>query len=167
MCSGWSEPQVKVNSRFEFPHKLNMKPFTKEGRADRVEAPTPKPAADTTGAEGDEAKGPEDDEPATPLHPDEYYEYELMGVVVHTGTCDSGHYYSFIKERDPDYDGVGPDTRQWYEFNDASVTNFDPRRCVCDTASTPCLLASHGGVLRVTWRNHALTWVCGCLACDA
>lgn len=24
------------------------------------------------------------------------YEYELMGVTVHTGTADGGHYYSFI-----------------------------------------------------------------------
>ena len=24
------------------------------------------------------------------------YDYELMGVTVHTGTADGGHYYSFI-----------------------------------------------------------------------
>ena len=27
------------------------------------------------------------------------YEYELMGVTVHTGTADGGHYYSFIRDR--------------------------------------------------------------------
>jgi len=31
-------------------------------------------------------------------HPTEYYNYELVGVVVHNGTADSGHYYSYIKE---------------------------------------------------------------------
>ena len=29
-------------------------------------------------------------------YPKEYYEYKLTGIVVHTGTADSGHYYSFI-----------------------------------------------------------------------
>lgn len=27
------------------------------------------------------------------------YEYELIGVTVHTGTADGGHYYSFIRDR--------------------------------------------------------------------
>lgn len=30
---------------------------------------------------------------------DEHYEYELIGVTVHTGTADGGHYYSFIRDR--------------------------------------------------------------------
>lgn len=30
--------------------------------------------------------------------PKEYYEYELYGIVVHSGTADTGHYYSFIRE---------------------------------------------------------------------
>ncbi len=37
---------------------------------------------------------------AAPAEKDsEAYEYDLVGVLVHTGTADSGHYYSFIKER--------------------------------------------------------------------
>ncbi len=31
---------------------------------------------------------------------DSYFEYELVGVVVHSGSADSGHYYSYIKDRD-------------------------------------------------------------------
>ena len=27
------------------------------------------------------------------------YEYELIGVTVHTGNADGGHYYAFIKDR--------------------------------------------------------------------
>ena len=99
--------QKKLNSRFEFPQKLNMKPYTLEGRPDKVR-PT---------SEGDSKS--EDD-----LHPDEYYEYELMGIVVHTGTCNSGHYYSFIKERDAKYKGEGQDHRRWFQFNDTRVTPF-------------------------------------------
>jgi len=49
--------------------------------------------------------------------PKGYYEYKLKGTVIHLGTADQGHYYSFIQERE----GVG----QWYEFNDTSVKDFD------------------------------------------
>jgi len=31
-------------------------------------------------------------------YPDEYYEYNLRGVIIHMGTTDNGHYYSLIKD---------------------------------------------------------------------
>lgn len=52
----------------------------------------------------------------------EKYLYQLVGVLVHSGSTDSGHYYSFIKERDrqsPNYD-------KWFEFNDVTVKDFSP-----------------------------------------
>ncbi|KAI9850642.1 MAG: hypothetical protein M1824_003198 [Vezdaea acicularis] len=48
--------------------------------------------------------------------------FELVGVLVHSGTAESGHYYSFIKER-PSTSSAGP---TWVEFNDSDVTYFDP-----------------------------------------
>ena len=48
--------------------------------------------------------------------------FELVGVLVHTGTSESGHYYSYIKER-PSAD---PNLNTWVEFNDIEVTYFDP-----------------------------------------
>lgn len=51
------------------------------------------------------------------LHPSEYYEYELAGVVVQVGTAEAGHYYSFIRDRENDGD-------KWYEFNDSTVRTF-------------------------------------------
>lgn len=48
--------------------------------------------------------------------PDEYYNYKLKGIVVHNGTADGGHYYSFIK---------GRDSNKWFEFNDTIVRDYD------------------------------------------
>ncbi|KAI9136811.1 hypothetical protein BKA69DRAFT_1128787 [Paraphysoderma sedebokerense] len=52
------------------------------------------------------------------------FRYELAGVLVHTGTADSGHYYSFIKERKPRF---GDAERKWFHFNDSNVELFDPK----------------------------------------
>jgi hypothetical protein len=32
--------------------------------------------------------------------PKNYYNYQLAGIVVHSGSSDSGHYYSFIRRRE-------------------------------------------------------------------
>ncbi|KAI6352942.1 hypothetical protein MCOR25_009252 [Pyricularia grisea] len=49
--------------------------------------------------------------------------FELVGVLVHSGTAESGHYYSYIRER-PTPSG-SQDT--WVEFNDDMVTAWDPQ----------------------------------------
>jgi ubiquitin carboxyl-terminal hydrolase 34 len=57
-------------------------------------------------------------EPDKSIEPDIF---ELVGVLVHTGTAESGHYYSYTRER--------PSTENspsWVEFNDADVSTFDP-----------------------------------------
>ncbi|KAK7970335.1 Ubiquitin carboxyl-terminal hydrolase [Apiospora saccharicola] len=46
--------------------------------------------------------------------------FELVGVLVHSGTAESGHYYSYIRER------PSTSTASWVEFNDDSVTMWDP-----------------------------------------
>lgn len=51
------------------------------------------------------------------------YEYELIGVTVHTGTADGGHYYSFIRDRARD---------KWFLFNDAEVKPFDPKQIAAE-----------------------------------
>ena len=48
--------------------------------------------------------------------------FELVGVLVHTGTSESGHYYSYIKERPLSNATSNP----WVEFNDMEVSFFDP-----------------------------------------
>lgn len=62
-------------------------------------------------------QGKRDQELARESKPEDYYHYHLAGVVVHMGTANSGHYYSFIRPRD----GGG----EWLEFNDTVVSTFD------------------------------------------
>ena len=48
--------------------------------------------------------------------------FELVGVLVHSGTAESGHYYSYIRERPSNAENTYP----WVEFNDVDVTKWDP-----------------------------------------
>lgn len=64
-----------MNDYFEFPPDLDMSKYTQEYL--------------NKAAKSSEFKL---------KHPAEYYNFELVGVVVHNGTADSGHYYSYIKE---------------------------------------------------------------------
>ena len=102
--------QVKINSRFEFPENLDMFAYTKEGRqAGQGRAPMEE---SRERADDDD----EEDETKDLPRPRWYYQYRLSGVVVHAGTANSGHYYSFVRARGCD---------SWYEFNDTVVTPFD------------------------------------------
>lgn len=107
---------VKLNSRCAFGQTLNMKRYTLEG----VEAIEQQ--ADTEdNQEGDAiAMDVGNDESAMSHLPDEDYEYKLAGVLVHAGVAQGGHYYSFIKDRNPGSE------EQWYRFDDEDVTPFDP-----------------------------------------
>ncbi|XP_028316758.1 ubiquitin carboxyl-terminal hydrolase 34 isoform X2 [Gouania willdenowi] len=93
----------KVNTHFSFPLRLDMTPYTEDllmGKGERKE--------------GFREEGETKDT--------ESYEYDLIGVTVHTGTADGGHYYSFIR------DIVNPHAyknNKWYLFNDAEVKPFD------------------------------------------
>ncbi|GFW12475.1 ubiquitin carboxyl-terminal hydrolase 24 [Trichonephila clavipes] len=48
--------------------------------------------------------------------------YELVGVLVHSGQANAGHYYSYIKERRLD---SGAKLSKWFKFNDISVEEFE------------------------------------------
>lgn len=48
---------------------------------------------------------------------DKIGEYELTGIVMHSGCVIGGHYYSYIKEND---------TEKWNCFNDSSVYQLEP-----------------------------------------
>lgn len=55
--------------------------------------------------------------------PENYYKYKLKGIVVHEGTADQGHYYSFIADREKNREKKNSG---WFVFNDTLVRDFDP-----------------------------------------
>jgi hypothetical protein len=130
--------KFKLNEPFEFPHKLNLYPYTRE-------ALTPADAKSPP-ATGAPPTAPVDQTP---------YQFELVGIVVHTGSAEGGHYYSFIRERLPtgaagaaagkpatksaapspsasssSSSSSSPSSSSssdvWFEFNDSEVRPFSP-----------------------------------------
>lgn len=102
---------MKVNDLYEFPCSLNLKSFSKEGLEKEVNTQgTLFIVCDVIVLEH-----------VFPAHPEECYDYELVGILVHSGTADSGHYYSYIKERQE-----MSSEPKWLEFNDRHVQFFSP-----------------------------------------
>ncbi|EMT70268.1 Ubiquitin carboxyl-terminal hydrolase 34 [Fusarium odoratissimum] len=58
--------------------------------------------------------------------------FELVGVLVHAGTAESGHYYSYIRERPS-----SSNRPSWVEFNDDLVTPWDPAQMEYSTFGGP------------------------------
>lgn len=146
---------VKLNSKLEFPIKLNVLKYTKDGLeseerkaklnqpSNDAETPTspdgskgyPSPQYNTSGSSVSVPSGApviQYDDPF--VEPDASdYEYELQGVLVHSGVAQGGHYYSFIK--DPSTDGD-----KWFRFDDDDVSPFSadqiPYQCFGGPNST-------------------------------
>ena len=51
------------------------------------------------------------------------YLYDLVGVVVHSGQANAGHYYSFIKDRKGN-SVSNANKDKWFKFNDTTVDSF-------------------------------------------
>jgi len=120
--------RVKVNDYFEFPMTLSVEPFTEEGLRRKEKADAKKAQQETSSAPAENAVAAEpqaanssamDLDDSHSFDPTDYT-YTLSGIVIHRGTADSGHYYSYIKDRNS-----SPDKPKWYLFNDMSVESFD------------------------------------------
>ncbi|KAK7205945.1 hypothetical protein BZA70DRAFT_277480 [Myxozyma melibiosi] len=81
----------KINDYFEFPTELDISPYMFSSLA--IES------AD------------ESEEERQQQTPDKF---RISGVLVHTGTAESGHYFSYIRDKEG-----------WVEFNDAETSRFD------------------------------------------
>ena len=101
---------LKFDDYFQFPFVLNMEPYTVEsvnkhetfvGHEDLI-TNEKKPLSRTSSSAN-----------ANPT-----INYELIGIIVHSGQANAGHYYSFIKE-------TRSRTNRWYRFNDTSVDEID------------------------------------------
>lgn len=115
----------KVNTHFSFPLKLDM-----SGYIEKTLLPQQFQAGidEKQNMFGDDGLAAAvvaaviDDDDDFDAYSDQL-EYSLIGVTVHTGNADGGHYYSFIKERNALH---GPQQDRWFLFNDAEVKQFDP-----------------------------------------
>lgn len=110
----------KLNPRLEFPHELDLYPYTKQHRHEQEAREREANGSDASAPPVPVASDKAHQEPLMPLTPIDCI-YSLAGVVVHTGTAQSGHYYSFVKERGQ----FEEDTGKWFEFNDSYVGDFD------------------------------------------
>jgi Ubiquitin carboxyl-terminal hydrolase/Domain of unknown function (DUF3517) len=87
--------RTKVNDYFQFPREIDLFPYTMK-HIEMQDQHIERPREETE------------------------IMYDLVGVLVHTGTAESGHYYSYI--RDPRSRDSVPDPRtEWFEFNDSEV----------------------------------------------
>jgi len=121
--------KLKIYDRYEFPMLLNMEPYTSEYIASTEQQQQQQqetggeiPSAGTKPNEIDIAA---DDVTLIPADKRQFW-YRLVGVIVHTGSSDSGHYYSYIRERVPRFSEVTQETR-WLQFNDSTVEPFNPK----------------------------------------
>ena len=75
---------------------------------------------------------PEEEAPEQEMkesEPDENFEYKLVGVVLHMGTADAGHYLSYININRGEKDEETPEwllteKEKWLEFNDSQVKEY-------------------------------------------
>ncbi|CAF0908766.1 unnamed protein product [Adineta steineri] len=151
---------LKFDDYFKFPLILNMEPYTVDGvnkRESFVEQDSPVTSTDTNLNNdiliNSSKTGTTDDNPSlsrtssslnNPLNTMSSINYELIGIVIHSGQANAGHYYSFIKDTRCRYSN---NTNQWYRFNDTSVEEIQLTEQMLEEE---CF----GGTFRVQKDNH-------------
>ena len=121
--------KIKVNDYLEFPHELNMEPYTQEylekiEKSNKNEERSTESLVISNPIEKirEDKMDEEECESSTKRKiisiskPSNYYKYNLSGVLIHSGTSENGHYYSIIK----DYE-----KNDWCEFNDVNLKEYD------------------------------------------
>jgi hypothetical protein len=157
----------KIHTRLAFPTILDMTNYTEEGSGHKEEISSPE---STEGRSIKEESPPryskevvEDEKYLSEESPNpkaqkvfkkkDYYTYKLVGVVVHNGNAESGHYYSYINtnrgqcENAEDY--LKPEQDTWLEFNDSIISQFSFSRleeeCFGGTSEEICSIYMEDG----------------------
>ncbi|XP_060555692.1 ubiquitin carboxyl-terminal hydrolase 24-like isoform X1 [Ruditapes philippinarum] len=116
---------LKFDDYFKFPWVLDMEPYTAEGMARRdaeTNKETEEPEQQVIDSRSGETPPMEITLSVTPEN--KQINYELVGVVVHSGQANAGHYYSFIKERRGTVLN-NSNKGKWFKFNDTIVEEFE------------------------------------------
>ncbi|KAK2944096.1 putative Ubiquitin carboxyl-terminal hydrolase [Blattamonas nauphoetae] len=103
---------VKVNSRFVFPMELDMWPYTEEG------------FMYTRYPQSAQQNGIDDHQYIRFGRGRQYYDYQLVGMILHDGTQSTGHYFAYFMERTCTVSKTGTNVNvppRWYQFNDQVV----------------------------------------------
>ncbi|XP_068081544.1 ubiquitin carboxyl-terminal hydrolase puf [Anabrus simplex] len=123
----------KVNTHFSFPLRLDMSGYVEKHlmpqryQEEKRKSQLRKSEHSKDNVKEDENKKEEEEhEDSDSEDFNECYEYDLIGVTVHTGTADGGHYYSFIRDR------TTSNRDKWFLFNDAEVKPFDPNQIAAE-----------------------------------
>ena len=152
----------KINQRIEFPSTLNMRKYTsdhvlaeineehkrskqnkivpKVDREQQEDAKEQEEGDIEMGKPDIEMQGNFEQEELINTAPakkeeldDEEFEYKLVGVNVHMGTADAGHYLSLINTNRSGFTGAKPEanddwcntsSEKWLEFNDSNVKEY-------------------------------------------
>lgn len=112
----------KVNTHFSFPLRLDMSGYMEKKLI-------PRHCQENEKSETEESSKREEMEASgstSEIKEEKHCLYDLIGVTVHTGTADGGHYYSFIRDR------TCPNKDKWFLFNDAEVKPFDPNQIAAE-----------------------------------
>ncbi len=118
----------KINTYFEFPYHLDLKPYSFYNVMEKEERFKKEQEEDDDKEEEDNNK--EEEEENQMPEEEDCFEYKLVGVTVHSGTANAGHYWSYIntkrghQEDESSETWHQTETDPWMEFNDSTVREF-------------------------------------------
>lgn len=130
----------KLNSYYEFPTTLDLKPYSyhevmrREGLskpADNVEDEEQTEAKKEPTADKEKGEEKEEEEAPPVIIEDDCWEYKLVGINMHSGSANMGHYWSYINTERGNAEGensmewMQTTEDPWQEFNDMSVSDWN------------------------------------------
>jgi len=127
----------KIHTRVEFPNVLDMTRYTTEGYEEEKkgklsydnEAEIKRKSSDVEGHVKEKAdKEPKlnhKEKEKKELKDQGYYNFKLVGVLMHIGNAEGGHYYSYINtNRGKTANETCTTKDKWLEFNDSIISPF-------------------------------------------